>query len=197
MFRLTLFLSLLVSFFFPLNYPLSKDQFVILFDQTMLGKHIHTHTHFLSLSLCISISVYLALFLSFFLYLCLSRYISLCFRLSVYLYDSVSLSFFLSTSICILFLICVISNFSCYCVTLLLSFSISVLSLLLFWFLFEDLFSFLSEGIAYQNRFSFYVIGSCFDFPFHVEAIKIVPHPRLKTDFLPIKSSLFCKWITG
>jgi hypothetical protein len=51
----------------------------------------------------------------------------------------------------------------------------------------------LSEGIAYQNRFSFYVIGSCFDFPFHVEAIKIVLHPRLKTDFLPIKSSLFCK----
>ena len=196
MFRLTLFLSLLVSFFFPLNYPLSKDQFVILFDQTMLGKHIHTH--FLSLSLCISISVYLALFLSFFLSVSLG--ISLSVSVCLYIYKNLSLclclSFFLRLSV-FFFLICVISNFSCYCVTLLLSFSISVLSLLLFWFLFEDLFSFLSEGIAYQNRFSFYVIGSCFDFPFHVEAIKIVLHPRLKTDFLSIKSSLFCKWITG
>jgi hypothetical protein len=100
LFRLTLFLSLLVSFFFPLNYPLSKDQFVILFDQTMLGKHIHTHTH--TSSLFLSVSLYLSLFLS----LCLSISLSLCFRLSVYLYDSVSLSlsFFLRPSVfCFLF----------------------------------------------------------------------------------------------
>jgi len=81
LFRLTLFLSLLVSFFFPLNYPLSKDQFVILFDQTMLGKHIHTHTHTLPLSF------------SLYLYICLSFFLSV----------SVSLSLFLSFYVCLYF----------------------------------------------------------------------------------------------
>jgi hypothetical protein len=194
LFRLTLFLSLLVSFFFPLNYPLSKDQFVILFDQTMLGKHIHTHTHTLPLSFSLYLYICLSFFLSVSLYLSLSLFPSVCISIRICLSVSVSLSFYVY-----LYFFSYLCNFQlfmllCYSSP---SFSISVLSLLLFWFLFEDLFSFLSEGIAYQNRFSFYVIGSCFDFPFHVEAIKIVPHPRLKTDFLPIKSSLFCKWITG
>jgi len=90
LFRLTLFLSLLVSFFFPLNYPLSKDQFVILFDQTMLGKHIHTHTHTLPLSF----SLYLNICLSFFL--SVSLYISLSVSVCRYSYMTLSLSLFLS-----------------------------------------------------------------------------------------------------
>ena len=94
MFRLTLFLSLLVSFFFPLNYPLSKDQFVILFDQTMLGKHIHTHTHTLPLSFSLYLYICLSFFLSVSLYLSLSLFPSVCISIRICLSVSVSLSFY-------------------------------------------------------------------------------------------------------